>query len=48
MVVIGCDSPSLLAQLRASDSYLVQGLDRDPEKVAAARSYLRERGSTVR
>jgi len=44
VVVIGCDSPTLLAELRASDSYLVHGLDRDPEKVAAARSDLREKG----
>ncbi|MHC4399718.1 MAG: outer membrane protein assembly factor BamB family protein [Planctomycetota bacterium] len=44
VVVIGCDSPTLLAELRASESYLVHGLDRDPEKVAAARSYLREKG----
>ena len=42
--MIGCDSPELLAELRASDSYLVHGLDRDPGKVAAARSYLREKG----
>ena len=41
---IGCDRPTLLAELRASESYLVHGLDRDPEKVAAARDYLREQG----
>jgi len=44
VVVIGCDSPALLAQLRAGGSYLVHGLDRDPEKVAAARTYLAEKG----
>jgi len=44
VVVIGCDSPALLAELRASESYLVHGLDRNPGKVAAARTYLRERG----
>ncbi len=44
VVVIGCDGPALLAQLRAGDSYLVQGLDRDPRKVAAARRYLKEKG----
>ena len=44
VVVIGCDSPALLAELRAGDSYLVHGLDRDPGKVAAARTYLREKG----
>ncbi len=41
VVVIGCDSPALLAKLRANDSYLVHGLDRDPAKVAAARKHLR-------
>jgi outer membrane protein assembly factor BamB len=44
VVVIGCERPALLAELRASDSYLVHGLDRDPAKVAAARTYLREKG----
>jgi len=44
VVVIGCDRPMLLAQLRAGDSYLVHGLDRDSGKVAAARTYLREKG----
>ena len=29
VVAIGCDNPALLAQLRASNSYLVHGLDRD-------------------
>ena len=44
VVVIGCDSPELLAELHASDSYVVHGLDRDPGRVAAARVYLREKG----
>ena len=44
VVVIGCSSPTLLVELRASESYLLHGLDRDPGKVAAARSYLREKG----
>jgi len=44
VVVIGCDSPELLEELRAGDSYLVHALDRDPGKVAAARLYLREKG----
>ena len=43
VVVIGCDNPTLLAELRANDSYLVHGLDRDAKKVAAARSFLREK-----
>ena len=44
VVAIGCDSPALLAQLRAGNSYLVHGLDRDPGKVADARTYLAEKG----
>ncbi|MBC8868961.1 MAG: PQQ-binding-like beta-propeller repeat protein [Planctomycetes bacterium] len=44
IVVIGCDRPTLLAELRAGDSYLVHGLDRDPGKVAASRDYLRDKG----
>ena len=44
VVVIGCDSPALLAELRAGNSYLVHGLDRDPGKVAVARRWLREKG----
>ncbi len=43
VVVIGCDSPALLAELRAGNSYLVHGLDRDPGKVADARTYLEEK-----
>jgi len=44
VVAIGCGSPVLLAQLRAGDSYLVQGLDRDPRNVADARTHLAEQG----
>ncbi|HUT94549.1 MAG TPA: PQQ-binding-like beta-propeller repeat protein [Thermoguttaceae bacterium] len=44
VVAIGCDSPTLLAELRAGNSYLVHGLDRDPGKVADARTYLAEKG----
>ncbi len=44
VVAIGCGSPVLLAQLRAGDSYLVQGLDRDPRNVADARTHLAEKG----
>jgi len=44
VVVIGCDRPTLLAELRPCDSYLVHGLDRDPAKVTAARTYLQEKG----
>jgi outer membrane protein assembly factor BamB len=44
VVVIGCDSPELLEELRLAGSYLVHALDRDPDRVAAARIYLREKG----
>ena len=44
VVVIGCDKPELLEELRVGGSYLVHALDRDPGKVAAARVYLREKG----
>ncbi len=43
VVVIGCDRPALLADLREAGPYLVHGLDSDPGRVAAARQYLRER-----
>ncbi len=43
VVVIGCDSPSLLAELRVAGPYLVHGLDRDLEEVAAARKHLLEK-----
>ncbi|NOX54085.1 MAG: class I SAM-dependent methyltransferase [Planctomycetes bacterium] len=43
VVVIGCNSPELLARLHAGGSYVVHGLDRDLEKVAAAREYLLEK-----
>jgi outer membrane protein assembly factor BamB len=44
IVVAGWDSPVFLAELRADDSYLVHGLDPDPEKVADARKFLQEKG----
>ncbi|NQU22798.1 MAG: PQQ-binding-like beta-propeller repeat protein [Candidatus Nealsonbacteria bacterium] len=44
VVVIGCDNPALLAQLRPGNSHLVHGLDRDSAKVADARRYLQEKG----
>ena len=31
VVVIGCDTPALLAELRAGDSYLVHGLKVSPK-----------------
>jgi len=43
VVVVGCDDPALLANLRGAGPYLVHGLDDDPGKVAAARKHLRQR-----
>ena len=43
VVVIGCDDPTLLANLRGAGPYLVQCLDGDPGEVAAARKHLREK-----
>jgi len=43
VVVIGCDAPALLMDLRAAGPCLVHGLDADPDKIAAARKYLRQK-----
>jgi len=40
VVVIGCDDPALLADLRGAGPYLVHGLDGDPGKVAAAQEII--------
>jgi outer membrane protein assembly factor BamB len=40
VVVIGCDDPALLEDLRGAGPYMVHGLDGDPGKVAAARKHL--------
>ncbi|MFO8012913.1 MAG: PQQ-binding-like beta-propeller repeat protein, partial [Phycisphaerae bacterium] len=45
VVHVGCGDGKLTAALRASDSYLVHGLDTDAGAVAKARAYLRERGA---
>ena len=39
IVHIGCGSGRLTSALRANDSYVVHGLDRDPGNVAAARKH---------
>jgi len=44
VVHLGCGNGQLTAALRANDSYLVHGLDRDPSNVAATRKVLREKG----
>ena len=41
---IGCDEGELTAALRASDSFVVHGLDRDEEDVKAARSHIQSFG----
>ncbi len=44
VVVIGCGGPEVLAELGAGQAYLVQGVDRDRKKVAAARATLAKKG----
>ena len=44
VVVIGCGDPDHLAKLRASESYLVHGLDVDPKHIAAARKHIKALG----
>ena len=44
IVHVGCGDGQFTAALRAGDHYLVQGLDRDPEKVALARATLKKKG----
>ncbi len=44
VVHVGCGDGRLTAALRASDSYLVVGLDSDSREVAAAREHIRSKG----
>ena len=44
VVVLGCDDPQLVSGLRANESYVVQSLDTDEEKVEAVRAHLRREG----
>jgi len=44
IVHVGCGDGTLTAALRATESYVVQGLDTDEENVAGAREYVRKRG----
>ena len=44
VVHLGCGDGELTAALRASERYCVQGLDRDPARVAEARERLRKAG----
>jgi len=40
VVVVGCDDPELIADLRAGESYLIHGLDTNPDTVDKAREVL--------
>jgi len=44
IVHIGCGDGRLTAALRASDKFIVQGLDRDPKNVEAARKHIQSLG----
>ncbi|MFP4058135.1 MAG: PQQ-binding-like beta-propeller repeat protein [Candidatus Brocadiia bacterium] len=44
VVHLGCGDGTLTAALRATDSFVVQGLDGDPANVQAAREHIRSRG----
>jgi len=44
IVHLGCGDGKLTAALRANDSYVVHGLDREPENVARARKHIRSLG----
>src|SRR5512137_2632504 len=44
IVHLGCGDGRLTAALRASESYLVHGLDADPRHVAAARARIQSLG----
>jgi len=44
IVCVGCDDPALITSLRANESYLVHGLDADPEKVRKAREHVQSEG----
>jgi outer membrane protein assembly factor BamB len=44
VVHVGCADGRLTAALRASDSFQVQGLDRDPVNVDLARQYIKSQG----
>jgi len=44
VVHIGCGDGKLTAALRIGESFVVQGLDGDPDNVAAARSYVQSLG----
>jgi len=44
IVHVGCGDGKLTAALRANESFLVHGLDKDPENVTRARRYVRSLG----
>jgi len=44
IVHVGCGDGTLTSALRASDSFLVHGVDADPSNVVSAREHIRSRG----
>lgn len=40
IIQVGCDDPAALVELLKNDSFIVQGLDTDPVKVAKAREFI--------
>ncbi len=44
VVHVGCGDGKLTTALRATESFLVHGLDTDPRKIEQARDYIRSRG----
>ena len=44
VVLVGCERPQHLVDVRAGDAFLVHGLDTDPANVKRAREYIRARG----
>jgi 2-polyprenyl-3-methyl-5-hydroxy-6-metoxy-1,4-benzoquinol methylase len=47
IVHLGCGDGRLTAAVRAGDSYLVHGLDADPQHVTAARKHIQSLGQYV-
>lgn len=44
VIQVGCDDPASLVELRRNDSFIVQGVDTDPLKIARAREYIQSKG----
>ena len=48
IIQVGCGDGKLTAALRASERYVVQGLDADAKSIEAARRHIQASGSTAR